>query len=230
VAVILSTSSRRAFDRLAGDLTRVLDRRFVALVASGAASSVAFASAIHPGDLDALGALADTWHRDGLETPLLLTSDEFRRSLDAFPLEYQALIDHHVTIAGIPPFAEASVPRESLRHACEAAAKGHLLHVRQGWIEAAGHDEALARLLAESAPPLRALLGNVAHLQQGGADADPAAAAIAGARLAGLDAELVSSILALETRPDHAVRLTARLGDYLALAHTLWTFVDEWRP
>jgi hypothetical protein len=227
VTLTLTSTARRAFDRLAADLARVLDRRLVALVATGPASSVAFLSVIHAGDLDALGALTETWHRDGLETPLLLTSDEFRRSLDAFPLEYQALIDRHQVIVGTPPFAGAAVEREHLRHACEATAKGHLLHVRQGWMESAGHDERLAELMAESAAPLRALLNNVAQLQGvGGGDGDNA---LAGARVAGLDVDLIAAVLALEAAPDRASRLTSRLPEYLAMATTLWTFVDEWR-
>ena len=75
--------------------------RFVALVAydpERAASRSPPAST--PRDLDALGALAEAWHHDGLATPLVMTPDEFRRSLDTFPLEYQAIIDHHVVIAG----------------------------------------------------------------------------------------------------------------------------------
>jgi hypothetical protein len=228
VPLTLSPPAHRAFERLAADLIRVLDRRLSALVASGPASSVAFVSSLRAGDLEALAALTETWHRDGLETPLLLTTDEFRRSLDAFPLEYQALMDRHAVIAGTPPFDGATIARENLRHACEAAAKGHLLHVRQGWIEASGHAEGLAALLANAAAPLRALLTNVARLQGlGPADAD---AALAGANVAGLDRNLVSAVLALETMPDRASQLVPRLPEYLTLATALWTFVDEWRP
>lgn len=227
MALTLTSTARRALDRLSADLTRVLGQRLVALVASGPVSSVAFVTAIHAGDLEALGALADTWRRDGLETPLLLTPDEFHRSLDAFPLEYQALIDRHQVIVGTPPFAGTAVEREHLRHACEAAAKGFLIHVRQGWMEAAGHDDRLAGLMAESAAPLRALLNNVARLQR--AAGDDGDRALAGARVAGLDVELVAEVLALEATPDRASRMTSRLSDYLAMATTLWAFVDEWR-
>ena len=94
----LSASERRAFDRLAADLVRVLGPRFQALVATGPTSSAAFASAISAADLEALAALAGTWRHDGLDIPLLLTPDEFTRSLDVFPLEYQTIIDRHVVI------------------------------------------------------------------------------------------------------------------------------------
>lgn len=232
MALTLPPATRRAFERVAADVTRVFDRRLVAFVASGPASGVVFVSRIQSGDLDALGALAETWHRDGLDTPLLLTTDEFARSLDAFPLEYQTLVDHHVVIAGTPPFAAMLLPREYLRHACEAAAKGHLIYVRQGWIDAAGHTDRLGRLLVESAGPLRSLLGNVARLQgqENAGAADQAAAALAGARVAGLDDGLVSAVLALESSPASATSLVPRLPEYLTLAERLWAFVDEWRP
>ena len=94
-------------------------------------------------------------------------------------------------------------------------------------MESAGHEERLTELMAESAAPLRALLNNVAQLQGvGGGDGDNA---LAGARVAGLDVDLISAVLALEAAPDRASRLTSRLPEYLAMATTLWTFVDEWR-
>src|SRR4051812_30091630 len=105
----LSASTRRAFDRMAQDFTRVLGSKFVGLAASGQTSSVAFVNPLLAADLTAFGALVETWHADGLDTPLLLTPDEFRRSLDAFPLEYQAIVDRHVVIAGRPPLAGVQV-------------------------------------------------------------------------------------------------------------------------
>ncbi len=100
----LPAAARRAFDRMAGDLQRVFTARFVALVASGPRASVAFSTSLGAADLDAIGPLVGAWHRDGLDTPLLLTPEEFRRSLDAFPLEYQTIADRHAVIAGHPPF------------------------------------------------------------------------------------------------------------------------------
>jgi hypothetical protein len=224
---MLTATARRAFDRLAGDLARVFADRFVSVVASGPATSVAFARAVHAGDLEAFGELVATWHREGLETPLLLTPDEFRRSLDAFPVEYQAVIDRHLVIAGTPPFAQALVPPDALRRACEIEAKSHLLHLRQGWIEARGHDADLAALIARSAAPLRALLANVARLS--GVAREAGDAARDGGRLAGLPDDLIDRVLALEAAPEHAPALVRRLPEYLAAAERLWTFVDTWR-
>ncbi len=47
-------------------------------------------------DLAACVPLTSNWHRRGLAVPLLLEVDEFRRTLDAFPLEYGEIIADHV--------------------------------------------------------------------------------------------------------------------------------------
>jgi hypothetical protein len=222
----LPPGAREAFERLAQDLARVFGPRFVALVASGPHSSVAFLATILPGDLDALGALRDTWRHEGLDSPLALTPHEFRRSLDAFPLEYQAIVERHAVIAGEPPFADLVFDPQQVRRACEVQAKGHLLHLRQGWIEAAGHDADLVALVRRSAAPLRALLVNVARL--GPLPSHESDLALAGARIADLDESLVRDILAVETHPDTARHLVRRLPDYVALTERLWAFVDGW--
>jgi hypothetical protein len=224
-ALGLSTHQRRAFDRLAHDLRRIFDQRLQSFVASGPRSSIVFVSTILPGDLEAVGALVETWHREGVDTPLLLTEDEFRRSLDAFPLEYAAVIHRHALIAGAAPFAGIEVDAQYLRRACEVQAKSHLIHLRQGWIEAAGHREELADLLVGSAEPLRAILANVAVLK--GLDGpDPA---LAGAAATELDQGLVRDILALVDDPEAAPRLIPRLPDYLRAAEDLWAFIDRWQ-
>lgn len=221
----LSPTLRRAFDRMAGDFSRVLGTRFAALVAYAPDRAAVFASALTAADLDALSMLTEVWHRSGLATPLLLTNEEFRRSLDAFPLEYQAILDRHVVIAGTPPFDGATVPREELRRACETQAKGHLVHLRQSWIDAAGHNDDLALRLVGSALPLRVLLTQVASLRGHGA-VDAAAFA---AETFPAHADILRAVLALEPDGVGAKALISRLPDYLGACEAIWAFVDEWR-
>jgi len=223
----LSASARRAFARLAEDSQRVLGERLVAVIATGPESGAVFATTVTLGDLEAFGALVETWHHDGLDTPLLLTPEEFRRSLDTFPLEYQRMIDRHVAIAGTPPFANVVVAPEALRRACEVQAKGHLIHLRQGCLQAAGHDDRLARLIASSASPLQTLLANVARLSGAHATTEEDLA-IEGARVAGLSDVLVRNVLSLDDSPELATRLVRDLPEYLAASEQLWAFVDRW--
>jgi hypothetical protein len=222
----LDAAAHRAFKNMASDLARVFDARFLALVASGARSSIAFVTTIASRDLEALGPLAETWRSEGLDTPLVLTPTEFRRSLDTFPLEYGAVLMRHEVIAGVPPFSDITIHARHIRRACEVLAKAHLLHLRQGWIESDGHEAALASLLVASAEPLRALLLHVSQLHDhGGPKSD---AALDGARLAGLDEALVSDLFALDREPARVKALLHRMPDYLALAERLWVFVDQW--
>jgi hypothetical protein len=225
-ALRLSSTARRAFTRMGADLQRIFGARFVALVASGPRSSVAFARTIASGDLEANGPLVETWQHEGVDTPLLLTPDEFTRSLDAFPLEYQAILDRHLIILGQPPFDGVTVDPAHLRRACEVQAKSHLLHLRQGWLEAAGHPPALAALIARSAEPLAALLANVARLDGRAASGHPART---GAELAGLSGPLVQQVLAAVADPDAAAALVPRLAEYLSAAERLWAFIDAWQ-
>jgi hypothetical protein len=224
----LAPAVRRAFERLAGDGRRVFAGRFRALLAYDPTHSLMFAEAIQAADLDALGALADTWRHDGLDTPLVMTPDEFRRSLDAFPLEYQSIVDRHVCVAGEDLLAGVEVRPDDLRRACEVQAKAHLIHLRQGWIEAAGHLQEQAELIERSAVPLRALLTNIARLtDRNGADA--AGLAQTAADLFGIPAPLVIDVLALESAPERSRLLVGRLPEYLGASERLWTTIDQWR-
>ena len=100
----------------------------------------------------------------GSAPPLLMTVEELSRALDAFPLEFNEIISTRRLIAGSDLLASLTVPLEDLRRACEVQARGHLVHLREGFIEAGGNRKALARLVSSSNAPFRSLLSNVARL------------------------------------------------------------------
>jgi hypothetical protein len=226
-SLTLSTSAQRAFERMAHDLGRIFGRRLTSVVATSPSASAAFVESIAVDDLEACAALTETWHRDGLATPVLLTADEINRSLDTFPLEYQALLDRHVVITGHPNLEAWRLSPDDVRRACEAQARGHLIHLRQGWLATGSHHHDRARLIVHSAPALRALLSSIAHLMGTSSDGTTDLSAVAGSM--GLPTGLVRDILATETAPETAAALVARLPEYLAAAERLWVFIDEWR-
>jgi hypothetical protein len=100
----------------------------------------------------------------GRTPPLLMTVDELSRALDAFPLEFSEIIATRQLIAGTDLLEALKVPLDDLRRACEVQARGHLLHLRQGFVEAGANQKSLAQLIASSHAPFRALLMNVARL------------------------------------------------------------------
>lgn len=224
----LTDSVRHSYVKMVADLTRVFGDRFVAFVVSPTGASAGFVSSLTADDLDALGTLADAWRRDFLQAPLVMTPDEFKRSLDAFPLEYQSLLDHHEVLAGTPPFDGVVIHADDLRRACEAQARGHLIHLRQGWIEQASHHGGLAELIADSSEPLRTVLRNLARLNGDEVDDDAALAAWAG-RVAGLPDGLVRDVLALTDAAHRRDALVPRMREYLAACERLWAYTDAWR-
>ena len=162
------------------ELREVFGRRMRSLVVYGHAggvtpapiSTLVLVDSLTPDDLRSCAARTAGWQRRGLATPLLITAGEFGRSLDAFPLEFGAIIADHTVVSGDDPFAGLRVGAADLRHACEVKARGHLLHLREGYLEAHGRSDAVAELIAESAAALAALVRTVARLL--GGEPDPA--------------------------------------------------------
>jgi len=186
-------------------------------------------SSLTTADLDACGRAVHSWHRHGLATPLLLSEHEFRRSLDAFPLEYAEMQRAHAHVYGANPFEGVTIAAEDLRQACETQVKSHLLHLREEYIEAGGRPAAIADLVQASAPGFAALLRNVARLH-GVNNGDRVSVTREGARLAGLQEGVVADVLALEQPPGLASTDAARLfPDYIAAVEQLARFVDTWR-
>jgi hypothetical protein len=229
---------RPAAAALVADLTHIFAERLRSVVAYGARlegdddaplTCLALVDSIAVTDLEACARLATDWERRRLATPLVLAEHEFRRSLDAFPLEYGEIIRAHERVFGLDPFEGASIAREDLRRACEAQIKSHLLHLREGYIESGGRPQAVADLVAASAPAFAALLRHVARLG-GSTTTDRRAATLEGARAAGLSDGIVADMVALERRAAIPTTDAARLfPDYLAVVERLARVVDGWR-
>ena len=228
MSTAIDASLRQSYARMAGDFTRVFGDRFVALVATPVGAAAAFVASLTADDLQSLGPLADAWRRESTPMPLVMTPDEFRRSLDTFPLEYQTLLDHHIVIAGRPPFESIHIQPDDVRRACEVQARGHLIHLRQGWIGQASHHGGLAHLLVDSSGPLRATLTNLARLH-GEAASDDAGLAAWANRTIGMPEVLVRDVLSLTDAPHRAAALVDKMPEYLAACERLWAFTDSWR-
>lgn len=237
----MSSHSRPAADRIVSALHGIFGHRLRSVVAYGPQvengdgnvaepfSCLALVASLTIADLEASAARTHDWTRHHIATPLLLVEDEFRRSLDAFPLEYAEILRAHELLFGFNPFAGISIERADLRRACETQIKSHLVHLREAYIEAGGTPRAIADLVTASAPAFGALLRNIAQLN-GSAEADRAAATREGSRAAELPAGLVTSILALE-RPSavKAVDAARLFPEYLTAVEQLARYVDSWR-
>src|SRR5436309_1862002 len=104
------------------------------LPARAVAHTLAVVETLSIDDLRACSARVDAWHDGGLATPLVLAAHEFGRSLDAFPFEFGAILADHALVSGSNPFDGLKVQEADLRRACEVQARGHWLHLREGYL------------------------------------------------------------------------------------------------
>lgn len=179
-------------------------------------------------DLSACASRVDGWRGKGLATPLLLGADEFRRSLDAFPLEYGDIIAHHVIIAGSNPFEDLEVRGEDLRRACEVQAKSHLIHLREGYIDTRARPAAVAALVVASAAPFLALLANIARLESNATGVPDMHARYAEEAI-GLAAGVVRRLIDIGRGGSIAsTDAVAFYAQYLEAAEKLCRYVDGW--
>ncbi len=243
-----AASTRRTVDRLFDDLRGIFGPRLQSLIlygrhavtpAAGVDEEVATGApeqGIHTlvlvesfsfDDLSRCARSGADWIRRGLAVPLILTRDEFVRSLDAFPLEYGAIIAGHVVVAGENPFNGVQVSPADLRRACEVQTKSHLLHLRESYIEASGQPSLVVRIIAASAPPFRGLLYNLARLQ--GGDVGGAPDLVARAESAGLSAVVIRRVLGLDK--DEAISAAEAMKlfpEYLVTVERLARVLDTW--
>jgi hypothetical protein len=229
---------RDAAALLLTDLRHVFAVRLRSLVAYGPQiegegdaplTCLALVDSLDMGDLEACAHMAHQWKRKGLAVPLILPDQEFRRSLDAFPLEYGEILRAHERVFGADPFDGALISRDDLRRACETQVKSHLVHLREGFIEAGGRPQAIFELVRNSAPAFGALLRNVARLN-GTSSSTRDGATRDGARAAGLPERVVTDMLAIERQSSVPTTDAARMfPQYLAAVEQLARAVDAWR-
>jgi len=235
-----SSSQQNAIASLARDLDEVFGSRLQALVAyagtqgDGSVHSCALVDGLAFQDLVKCLPFTGRWHQRRVAVPLMLSSDELQRTLDIFPLEYAAIAADHMVVRGTNPFEGVPIRVADLRRAIEAQAKSHLIHLREAYLESQGDATRIAQMIAASAPPLRALLTNIARLPHAGGAApanglsDESLASLADARM-GVPAFVVREVLASSAGVQSEITDPSHLfSRYLDAAQRIWEFVDGW--
>jgi hypothetical protein len=227
----MDSSSSASPDTLDRELRGIFGTRMRSLVAyqtgGTPARTLAVVDSLTEQDLRSCAGRMSAWHTAGFATPLLVVARELARALDAFPLEFDAIAADHVVVSGESPFAQARVAAQDLRRACEVQARSHLLHLREGFLEAGGNSHALAVLIVDSAAPLNALLTSVGRLE-GRTDRDPEGAARHAEHAIGVTtglAEIARLVQAHEIAAAEAERL---FPPYLSAVEKLVDYVDGW--
>ncbi len=234
----ISNAQQKAIDVLARDLDDIFGARLRSLVAypghhgDGSVHSCAIVDGLGFRDLVACLPQTEGWHQRGIAVPLMLASGELERTFDVFPLEYSAILAHYQVVRGADPFKGMSVPAEDVRRATEGQVKSHLIHLREAFLESHGETTRIARLIASSAAPLRALLTNIARLQDGfhaASPTDEALATMAETRM-GVPASLVREVLTSSAGGHSTIAdPSALLARYIDATQKIWAYVDGWK-
>jgi hypothetical protein len=233
----MTSTWKAAAESLASDLRGVFNDRLRSVVAYGPhlegdagalLTCMALVSNLTSEDLEGCAKLSSRWGRSNVATPLILPESEFRRSLDAFPLEYGEIIRAHERVFGDNPFLDVVIARDDLRRACETQVKSHLVHLREAFIESGGKPNAVANLVKASAPAFTSLLRNVARLT-GVLTSDRVEATRLGAQAVHISEPLVADLLSLEHSSVVAVDAARLFPEFLAASEQLAHAVDIWR-
>ena len=109
-------------------------------------------------------ALHRRWSKEQIVVPLFLTEEELGTSAEVFPLEFLEIQEHHRVLGGRDPFIGFHVKNDRLREAVVQGLTGHLLRLRQRYVEGGGSDDATMILLPLSITSTLPLLRGVQRL------------------------------------------------------------------
>ena len=108
---------------------------------------------------------AAKWKKRGVATPLFMTREDMRSSLDSFPVEFLNMKWQHVRVHGEDVLEGLVFPSEPLRLQIEREFKAKILHLRKGLMETEGREKPLRQLIRASLTAFAALFEAMLHLK-----------------------------------------------------------------
>lgn len=109
---------------------------------------------------------APRWQALGVVTPLLLTPQQIRSSLDVYPLEFLEMKARHHCLHGENPLTDLAFTPAAVRQQCERELIGKLITLREGFIEHGSNTKALESLLLRAFRALRPVLRGLVWLNR----------------------------------------------------------------
>ena len=109
-------------------------------------------------------ALHSRWSREQEVVPLFLTTADLQSASQAFPLEYQDILECHRLLWGQDPFVGLKIDTRYLTAEVLQGLRGNLLRLRQRLVEGRSTDEAITILLSLSITGLLPVLRGLQRL------------------------------------------------------------------
>ena len=143
---------------------------------------------VEPVTLASSSSVSRAWNEAGNPPPMTMTTAEWRRSSDVFPMEYADIIDRHRVLHGSAPLDGVRVSHDHLRLQLEQQVLGKLLQLRQGALLAGPDGKRQLELITASLSTMMVLFRSVLRLHRQQPESDNVLLAQHVASLAGLDA------------------------------------------
>jgi hypothetical protein len=182
--------------------------------------------------LDAVAAVVRAWNDAGNPPPFTLTTEEWRRSADIFPMEYADIQERHRVLYGASPFDGVRVQPADLRRQLELEAMGKLLHLRQGVLAAGADGRQQLELLAASKSTIMVLFRAAMRLHGQTPPPDTVQLCHEAGRLTGVDPEPFIRVVRYVRGDEKLKPADARplLTNYVRGVQQLVTHLDRYTP
>jgi predicted nucleotidyltransferase len=169
------------------------------------------------------------WQKRNVATPLFLTEDYIRTSLDAFPVEYLNFQKAYEVAYGKDILKDLTIDRRFLRLQCEREIKGKLLLLREAFLETQGRGRHLQQLVAQSVRAFIAIFCGLLYLEGKELPRDSRQVVRQVCETFELDHVLFERLLDISEKKmkPGAAEMTGLFQSYLREIRSLWKRVDR---
>lgn len=119
-----------------------------------------------PSELAPCSVFMKKWARHGIATPLFITPEYIRDSLDSFPLEFMDMKSSYTVLFGEDLLRDMAFSDCDVRNECEREIKGKLLHLRAEYLALRGDRKGIADLVARSLNTFRLVFAGALFLKR----------------------------------------------------------------
>ena len=168
---------KEVFQDIIDDYTQVFGEDLIAIILYGSAASgeyvagksdINFMIILSDKGIDSLDRTFEVvakWKKRKVATPLFLTEEYVRTSLDAFPIEYLNFQNSHELVFGKDVLQDHTFAPHFLRLQCEREIKGKLLLLREAFVETGGKAKHLQELIGQSIHAFIAIFNGLLYLK-----------------------------------------------------------------
>jgi len=168
---------KEIFPEVTDDFKAIFGDGLIAIIAYGSAVSgdyiagqsdinfIVVVSEDRMKNLDRTFSVVSRWKKHRVATPLFLTEEYVRTSLDVFPIEYMNFRNNHEVVYGKDILRDLVFAPRFVRLQCEREIKGKLLLLREAFLESEGKGRPLLGVIAESLRAFVAVFGALLFLK-----------------------------------------------------------------